>query len=100
MDRTSLSVRKLHEFFESQLRVEFAEQHHREFVLLFHDDVSQALAHAELTDHLRQTALFFESMEAAVDRAYEIELEPGYFMVAECIRPEEREPAVFHSRVA
>ena len=43
---------------------------------------------------------FLESMEAAVDKAYEIELEPGYFLVAECIRPEEREPAVFHSRVA
>ena len=68
MDRTSLSVRKLHEFFDSQLRVEFAEQHHREFVLLFHNDVSQALDHAELADRLRQTALFFESMEAAVGR--------------------------------
>ena len=51
-------------------------------------------------DRLRQTALFLKSMEAAVDRAYEMELEPGYFLVAECIRPEEREPALFHSRVA
>ena len=51
-------------------------------------------------DRLRQTALFLKSMEAAVDRAYEMELEPGYFLVAECICPEEREPALFHSRVA
>ncbi len=29
-------------------------------------------------DRLRQTALFLKSMEAAVDRAYEMELEPGY----------------------
>ena len=39
-----------------------------EFVLLFHNDVLQALDHAELADRLRQTALFFESMEAAVDK--------------------------------
>ena len=100
MDRTSLSVRELHEFFESRLRVEFAEEHHREFVLLCHDDAAQAADPVDLAQRLRRTALFFESREAAVDRAYEMELEPGYFLVAECIRPEEREPAVFHSRVA
>ena len=62
-----IPVRELHDLFETHLRFEFAERHTAAYVLIFRD------ATAPDTNPIEQLwsgALFFESMEAAVDEAY------------------------------
>ena len=91
-----IPVRELHDLFESHLRFEFAERHHSQYALIFRDATAPG---ADPVEQLRSGALFFESMEAAVDEAYRRSLEPGYFLVAECVFRSEQQPAIFHSRV-
>ena len=91
-----IPVRELHHLFESHLRFEFAERHHSQYALIYRDATAPG---ADPVEQLRSGALFFESMEAAVDEAYRRSLEPGYFLVAECVFRSEQQPAVVHSRV-
>ena len=91
-----IPVTELHELFESHFRFEFAERHHREYALIFPDATA---AGADRVEQLRSGALFFETMEAAVDEAYRRGLRAGYFLVAECVFRSEQQPAIFHSRV-
>ena len=91
-----IPVRELHDLFESHLRFEFAERHHSQYALIYRDVTAPG---ADPVEQLRSGALFFESMEAAVDEAYRRSLEPGYFLVAECVFRSEQLPAIFHSRV-
>ena len=91
-----IPVRELHDLFETHLRFEFAERRHSQYVLIFRDATAPDTNPIE---QLRSGAVFFESMEAAVDEAYHRGLRPGYFLVAECIFRSEQQPAIFHSRV-
>ena len=89
-----IPVRELHDLFESHLRFEFAERHHSQYALVYRDATAPG---ADPVEQLRSGALFFESMEAAVDEAYRRSLEPGYFLVAECVFRSEQQQAVVHS---
>ena len=91
-----IPVRELHDLFERRLRFEFAERHHSQYALIYRDATAPGTGPVE---QLRSGALFFESMEAAVDAAYRRNLQPGYFLVAECVFRNEQQPAVVHSRV-
>lgn len=91
-----IPVEELHELFEIHLRLEFAERHHSQYVLIFRDATAPG---ANRVEQLRSGALFFETLEAAVNAAYQRGLEPGYFLVAECVFRSEQQPAIFHSRV-
>lgn len=91
-----IPVRELHDLFEEHLRFEFAERHHSQYALIYRDATAPG---ANPVEQLRSGALFFESMEAAVDEAYRRSLRPGYFLVAECVFRSEQQPAMFHSRV-
>ena len=91
-----IPVRELHDLFERHLRFDFAERHHSQYALIYRDATAPG---ADPVEQLRSGALFFESMEAAVDEAYRRSLQPGYFLVAECVFRSERQPAIVHSRV-
>lgn len=91
-----IPVRELHDLFEAHLRFEFAERHHSQYALIFRD---ARAPNTNPVEQLRSGALFFESMEAAVDEAFRQSLQPGYFLVAECVYRSEQQPAIFHSRV-
>ncbi|MXX86590.1 MAG: hypothetical protein F4Y71_09065 [Acidobacteria bacterium] len=92
-----IPVRELHGLFERHLRFDFAERHHSRYALIYRDATAPG---ADPVEQLRSGALFFETMEAAVDEAYRRSLQPGCFLVAECIFSSEQQPAIVHSRVA
>ena len=91
-----IPVRELHDLFEQHLRFDFAERHHSQYALIYRDATASG---ADSVEQLRSGALFFETMEAAVDEAVRRSLQPGYFLVAECVFRSELQPAIFHSRV-
>lgn len=91
-----IPVRELHDLFERYLRFEFAQRHHSQYALICRD---ATIPGADPVEQLRSGALFFESVEAAVDEAYRRSLQPGYFLVAECVFRSEKHPAIVHSRV-
>ena len=91
-----IPVRELHDLFEQHLRFDFAERHHSQYALIYRDATA---AGTDPIEQLRSGALFFESMEAAMDEAVRQSLRPGYFLVAQCVFRSEQQPAIVHSRV-
>ena len=77
---------KLMRFFENH-QAEFAQNHHRQFVLI------RQPRKPKIVD-------FFPSYrDAYASAVFEAKIPPETFLIRRCLRAEEEKPAVFHSRV-